>query len=223
MEVYDVLNRTQNSVKLEQGQVQGILVTGKGDIVLETNSIFLLASDSGYGFKNLDIQGNILTASGLDVVYYGDEMVQKYRIDSGGNTVLKSMPAGLELRGISKDQAIFTAENGSAAMVYNVADNNLYTYNYTYESFPGLLNWSFSPDSKHCVVLGGDSYRVIDEQGNEERIQADENMINYCCGWVNNTAFAGVIIRGETNVSAGNFAIAVYDVKAKQRKILYEQ
>ncbi|EHQ91165.1 hypothetical protein DesyoDRAFT_4206 [Desulfosporosinus youngiae DSM 17734] len=220
--VYDVLNRTQNSVKLEQGQVKGILVTGKGDIVLETNSIFLLASDSGYRFKDLDIKGNILTARGLDIVYYSDEKVQKYSIDSGENTVLKGMPAGLELRGVTKGQAIFTTKSGSTTMVYNVVDNNLYKYDYTYESSPGLLNWSFSPDSKHCVVLDGDSYRVIDERGNEERAQVDENRVNYRCEWVNNTTFVEVVIQGETNVSA-DFAIAVYDVKAKQRKILYEQ
>lgn len=221
--VYDVIKGAKNIVKSGQDQVKRISVTGKGDIVIEANSFFLLVKDDDYRLKDLDIKGNILAVSGFDMVYYDGETVQKYSIDSGENTVLKNMPEGLVFRGVTRGQAIFTTKKGSTSMVYNVVDNSVYKYDYTYDSFPGLLNWSFSPDSKHCVVLDGDSYRVIDEQGKEERVKVEKNRVNYRCDWVNDTTFVDVIIREETNVNAGNFEISIYDLKAKQRKILYEQ
>ena len=73
------------------------------------------------------------------------------------------------------------------------------------------------------MVLDGDSYRLIDEQGNEEKIQVEMNTVNYSCDWVNDTTFVDVIITDNLNSNAGNFGIIVYDLKTKQRKILYEQ
>ena len=221
--VYDVINGAENIVKFGQGLVKHISVTDKGDIVLEANSISLLVKDDSYRCTDLGIKGNILAVSKSNMVYYSGDIVRKYNFDSGENKVLKNMPEGLVLRGVTRGQAIFTTKNGSASMVYNVVDNSVYKYDYTFDSFPGLLNWSFSPDSKHCVVLDGNTYRVIDEQGKEESIQVEKNRVNYRCNWVNDTAFVDVIIRDETSVNAGNFEIVVYDLRAKQREILYEQ
>ena len=221
--VYDVINGAENLVRFGQGQVKGILVTDKGDIVIEANSIFLLLKDVGYRFKDLDNKGNIMAVSGSGMTYYDGETVRKYNIDTSENIVLKNMSKGLVLRWLTREQAIFNTKNGSTSMVYNVGDNSVYRYDYTFDSFPGLLYWSFSPDSKYCVVLDGDSYRLIDEQGNEEEIQIEMNRVNYHCNWVNDTTFVDVIIRDDTNINAGDFGIVVYNLITKQRKILYEQ
>ncbi len=221
--VFDVINGAENLVRYGQGRVKRISVTGKGDIVLESNSIFQLIKNNGYRFKNLDIKGNILAVSGSGMTYYDGKTVRYYNIDTSDNIALKNMPKGLGLRWVTREQAIFTTENGSTSVVYNVGDNSVYRYEYTYDSLPGLLDWSFSPDSKHCVVLDGDSYRLIDEQGNEEKIQVEMNKVNYRCDWVNDTTFVDVIITDNPNSNAGDFGIVVYDLKTKQRKILYQQ
>ena len=221
--VYDVVTGAKNTIRFGQVKVNRISVTDKGDIVLEANSIFLLVKDAGYCFKDLGIKGNILVTSGSAIVYYNGETVRKYSIDSGENIVMKNMPEGLVVREVTRSQSIFSTKNGSTSMVYNVVDNSVYKYAYTYDSFPGLLHWSLAPDSKHCVVLEDDNYLVIDEQGKEEKIQVENNSVNYSCDWVNDHTFVDVIIQDGASINAGNFEIAAYDLKAKQRKILYEQ
>ncbi|NLI91243.1 MAG: hypothetical protein GX434_03300 [Peptococcaceae bacterium] len=226
--VYSVLSGSKESIIFGQGKVSGLSVTDKGDLVLETNNIFLSLKESGYHWQNLDLKGDILAVSELGIVYYEGNSVRQYRIGSGEDTVLSNLPERFELRGTSRGQAVFTPKKdsaSSASMVYNVTENRLYSYAYTYDSPPWLLDWSFSPDCKHCVVLDGDSYRVMDNQGKEEKIQTTKNRVNYRCAWANNTTFIDVLLTGDEVglMAAGDFAIVVYDLQDKQRKILYEQ
>jgi WD40 repeat protein len=225
--VYDVATRAKKNVAFGQGQIKRILVTDKGDLVMEAGPIFLAFRDKGYIWQNPDLKGNLLAVSESTVVYADRKNVRQYGIGSGKDLVLNSLPPGLELRDVNRGQAVFTPGGSSAppafTVVYTIAANCLHTYPYTYDSFPQLQGWSFSPGGQYCIALDGDHYRLIDGQGKEERLETVKNQVNYHCAWIDNTAFADVLILGETNLSAGDFAIVVYDLQTKQRKILYEQ
>ncbi|MHB1405220.1 MAG: hypothetical protein ACYCV0_06480 [Desulfitobacteriaceae bacterium] len=158
------------------------------------------------------------------LVYFSEEAIQKVNLISGSNEFLQKMPGDVQLRQVNKGQAVFTVKDGTVSVVYNLSSGNLYEYKYTYDSFPGLQGWSFSPDSKHCVVHSGDSYLVTDERGQQERIRtADNNMSSIDGGWIDNNTFVTVFISDNHNFKAGNFHICAYDLSTKQRLILYEQ
>ena len=222
--IYDRVAGTKNTVEFGQGQVKRILVSDYGDVVLDAHTIYRLAKSNGYSLEKLGISGDALGISGLDLVYFSEEAIQKVNIISGSNEFLQKMPGDVQLRQVNKGQAVFTVKDGTVSVVYNLSSGNLYEYKYTYDSFPGLQGWSFSPDSKHCVVHSGDSYLVTDERGQQERIRtADNNMSSIDGGWIDNNTFVTVFIRDNHNFKAGNFHICAYDLSTKQRLILYEQ
>lgn len=221
--VYDVLTGAKNVIGFGQGEIKRILVTNNGGLVIEASSIFLMAPDKGYKLIDLGITGNILALQGSEILYFNGKNVLKCNPDSGQNSVLQNLPEGLMLRGVIKEQAVFTPASGSTSYVYNLIDNKVYHYGYSFTSFPGLTRWSFSPDSQYCVVPDGQGYRVIDGRGKEEKIQTNPNEgAAFDCDWIDNNTFVAVIIKAGA-FKAGNFEIVAYDLKAKQRKILYEQ
>lgn len=222
--IYDTADGTNRSINFGQGEIDRIIVSGNGDIVVETESIFLLSrgKDGIYNVSEWGLQGNILTVTGFDLVYYSGDAIRKYNFVTGADRAVRDMENGLMLSSVDREQAVFTSADRSRSIIYNLSDGNLYEYGYSYESSPQLKSWSFAPDSQYCLIPAGEGYLAISAEGNLETVQV-ENLSSIDGGWINDHTFASVLISNGWSGMAGDFKIVAYDLEKKQRKILYEQ
>lgn len=221
--IYDRVTGTKNTVESDLGRIKRILVSDYGDVLLDAQTLYRLSKSKGYSLEKLGISGDALEINGHDLVYFSEGVIEKVNLISGSPELLQQMPADVQVRQVKGDQAIFSVKDKTVSVVYNLKSGNLYQYHYTYDSYPSIQGWSFSPDSRNCMVHGGEDYLLINEQGQHERIRSDNSMSAINGGWINNHTFVAVFLRDNHNFKAGNFHICAYDLSSKQRLILYEQ
>lgn len=222
--VYDRATGEKRVVRFGQGRVKKIRVSDQGDVLIEGDQIYRLSRNNGYRVENLGLDGDLLALRGTDIVYFTGNFIRKYSLVDKKNMVLRDMGEGLQVLWVNPEQAILTKAGGKSSVVYNIGANSIAEYNYTLDSFPELLDWSFSPDSKYCVVLDGKSYRVIEESGNTDEINVQTDWeLSHHNGWIDNSTFVAVPVTENPDFRAGYFQVVAYDLKAKHEMILYEQ
>lgn len=191
-------------INFKEGNIQDILISDNGDILVSSNRGNFILEKSYYDTpKKFDFNGELVCFNNNDIVYYTNGTIYKY--EGKSSTPLKLIGDEFTLKSKRDGHAIFS--NTKSIVVYGY-DNTVYKYDISYEKDDII---SLSPNLKSCFIYKlGREPMIITSDG--KKILLKKQIPNaWECKWLDNNSLVQIVEKKNPK-TIGDFEIVKYDI-----------
>lgn len=199
--IYNTKTNNIRDIPIKYGEVSGIFVLDNGDILLQTNDIYLLTSKANYNGEILHIDGKLLSFAGSGIIYFSGGDIYCYG-NENQPTKINSIGVSYNLCGLDSMRAIFSDDKNT--VVYDIDKNQAYSFDFNYNEFDRP---KFSPDSQRCIVKENGFLKVESFIGATQIIEKIESSAfdsEYC--WLNENTLVKTVQK-DHSMMLGDFSL----------------
>ena len=209
--IFDTDRMKKQQVNFNKGEIQKLFVADNGDVLINSNKIYLLKKENGYKTISLNVSGDALGFKDNEVIYFNNGSIYKYY--SKGSTEINKLGADYKLYKEDKENIIF--RNDKNLKIYNIKNNGIQECSSKYLQ----TSKKFSPDFKKFIDNDAQCVRVINDDGTVS--EGTKIGASYDSYWMDNNTLVRVNFK-ENFKYLGDFVIEKIDVNTGKSTIIYE-
>lgn len=178
--IYNTKTDKIKEIPIDHGEIKSILVSDNGDILLQADKKYLFSSQRNYNERTINIDGEILSFAGDDILYYSGGTIYSCKNENepvGGCSIGDLN----KLCGLDSIRAIFS--DGRNTVAYDFEKKQIYRFDFNYNE---LDRPKFSADSRRCLIQENGLLKVKSYSGSTQIIEeVDSSSFDsgYC--WLN--------------------------------------
>jgi len=209
--VYDSVKEENNQIAFNRGEIKSIYISDNGDVLINSNKIYLLRKENLYTPVELEIPGVALGFKDKEIVYYSEGIIY-----------LNDLKNSKEINRIGKDYMLdekvennILFKNDKMFKVYDSLNNEFYEYSNEY-----INNTKrFSPNYKSFFDNYDQYVKIINCNGTVKEFKDSPMPFEY--NWMDDNTLISVPFK-EGAKYLGDFIIKKLDISTGKESIIFE-
>ena len=211
LSVFDTSKEVKNQIAFNKGEIKSLYISDDGDVLINSNKIYLLTKEAFYKPVELEIPGVALGFKGKEIVYYSEGIIYLY--DLKNSKEINRIGKDYLLDEKVQDNILF--KNNKMFKVYDSVNNAFYEYSNDY-----INNTKrFSPNYKSFFDNYNQYVKIINCNRTVNEFKSLRMPVEY--SWMDNNTLISVPFK-EGAKYLGDFIIKKFDISTGKESTIFE-